>query len=315
MCTVPMGTIIDVLSRSRRLPLRRQALTRLCGLTLALAGLLLLGPGAFAQTAQAAARTPLRVMSYNIRCGSCERKDDVNHWQRRKFLVAQVIRKSQADLIGLQEAELFQVKDLVALLGQFDWVGVGRDDGKEQGEMNAVLVRRSAYSIESQKTLWLSATPEQVSRGWDAMLNRTLTLLKLKARDSARELYFLNTHFDHVGEQARDQSARLITQTVRSLGDQLPLILTGDLNARPDFAGYRTLTAVLQDAAVASQTPAQGGGITFNGFGKDLQPGNKIDYVFVSSGQTVQSHRVITDLYDGLYPSDHFPLAVEVRLR
>lgn len=307
-----MGTITDTMSLSRSHPLRRQALTGLCGLTLALAGWLLPGPGVFAQTAQAAA--PLRVMSYNIRCGSCERADDVNHWQRRKFLVAQVIRKSQADLIGLQEAELFQVKDLVALLGQFDWVGVGRDDGKEQGEMNAVLVRRSAYSIASQKTLWLSATPEQVSRGWDAMLNRTLTLLKLKERDSGREMYFLNTHLDHVGEQARDESAQLIARTVRSLGDQLPLILTGDFNARPDFAGYRTLTAVLQDAAVASQTPAQGGGITFNGFGKDLQPGNKIDYVFVSPGQTVLSHQVITDLYDGLYPSDHFPLAVAVKL-
>lgn len=312
MCTVPMATLIDTMSISRSHPWRRQALTRLCGFSLALAGWWLPGPGAFAQTGEAAARAPLRVMSYNIRCGSCERQDDVNHWQRRKFLVAEVIRQSQADLIGLQEAELFQVKDLVSLLGGFDWVGVGRDDGKEQGEMNAVLVRRSAYSIESQKTLWLSATPEQVSRGWDAMLNRTLTLLKLKARDSAREMYFLNTHFDHVGEKARDESARLITQTVRALGDQLPLILTGDFNARQDFAGYRTLTAVQQDAAVASQTPAQGGGITFNGFGKDLQAGNKIDYVFISHGQTVLSHRVITDLYDGLYPSDHFPVAVAV---
>lgn len=315
MCTVRMGTLIDVMWLSRRHLLRRQALNLLFGFTLALAGLLLPGPGAFAQTGEAAAPAPLRVMSYNICCGSCEREDDVNHWQRRKFLVAEVIRKSQADLIGLQEAELFQVKDLVSLLGGFDWVGVGRDDGKEQGEMNAVLVRRRAYSIESQKTLWLSATPEQVSRGWDAMLNRTLTLLKLKERHSGKEMYFLNTHFDHVGDKARDESARLITQTVRALGDQLPLILTGDLNARPDFAGYRMLSAVLRDAAVVSQTPAQGGGITFNGFGKDLQPGNKIDYVFVSGAQTVLSHRVITDLYNGLYPSDHFPIAVAVNLR
>jgi endonuclease/exonuclease/phosphatase family metal-dependent hydrolase len=207
------------------------------------------------------------------------------------------------------------VQDLVSLLGGFEWVGVGRDDGREKGEMNAVLVRRSAYAIESQKTLWLSETPQQVSRGWDAMLNRTVTLLKLKNRTTGKELHFLNTHFDHMGKQSRDESARLIVQTIQALGASLPVILTGDFNARPDFAGYRTLTTRLQDAAVVSRTPATGGGISFNGFGKDLQPGNKIDYVFVSPGPEVQSHRLITDLYKGLYASDHFPVLVEVLLR
>ncbi|MEI8326245.1 MAG: endonuclease/exonuclease/phosphatase family protein [Betaproteobacteria bacterium] len=258
---------------------------------------------------------PVQVMSYNIRCGSCERPDDVNHWSRRRLLVADVIRRSKADLIGLQEAELFQVRDLTTLMPDFDWVGAGRDDGGEKGEMNAVLVRRSAFAIASQKTLWLSDTPGKVSRGWDAMLNRTLTVLQLRSRRSGRELYFLNTHFDHMGVRARDESAKLIAQTVRWLGDAPAVILTGDFNARSDFPGYGTLTQQLRDAALLSRTAPAGGGISFNGFGTDLQPGNKIDYVFVSPALRVQSHRLITDLYDGLYASDHFPVLVQALWR
>ena len=270
-------------------------------------------PGAQGRTDALDARNRVTAMSYNIRCGFCEKPDDVNHWSRRKFLVADVIRTSRDDLIGLQEAEAFQVKDLVSLLGDFDWVGVGRDDGKQGGEMNAVLVRREAFAITSQQTRWLSETPERVSRGWDAMFNRTLTLLTLTSRRTGKELYFLNTHFDHVGRQARDQSANLIVQTLQTLRSGVPVIVTGDFNARPDFAGYRALTARLHDAALVSRTPATGGNITFNGFGKDIEPDNKIDYVFVSPGQEVLSHRIITDRYQQLYPSDHYPIVVDLR--
>lgn len=259
------------------------------------------------------ARENVRAMSYNIRCGFCEKPDDVNHWSRRKFLVADLIRASQADLIGLQEAEVFQVTDLVSLLGDFDWVGVGRDDGKQGGEMNAVLVRRSAFAIASHRTHWLSETPERVSRGWDAMFKRTLTVLKLTSRRSGKALYLLNTHFDHVGRQARDESAQLIVRTLQTLDGDVPMILTGDFNARSDFAGYTALTAHLHDAAWVSRTPAAGGSMTFNGFGADLQRDNKIDYVFVSPGLEVLSHQIITDRYQQRYPSDHYPIVVNLR--
>lgn len=256
----------------------------------------------------------VRVMSYNIRCGFCEKESDVNHWSRRKFLVAKVIKASGADLIGLQEAELFQVQDLERLLGDYVWVGVGRDDGKQRGEMNAVLVRRSAYTVISSHTLWLSETPLQVSKGWDAMFNRTVTLLHLKDQRTGKPLNFLNTHFDHQGERARLESARLIAQTVLSLKPGEPVVLTGDFNARADFEGYKIITRQLQDAAMVSRTPAEGGSITFNGFGRDLQPDNKIDFIFVSPGATVLSHRVVTDLYEGLYPSDHYPVTATLRV-
>ncbi len=258
---------------------------------------------------------PIRAMSYNIRCGYCESESDVNHWSRRKFLVADLIRRSRADVVGLQEVELFQARSLALLLGDFDWVGVGRDDGAEKGEMNAVFVRRSAFSISSYKTLWLSETPAQVSIGWDAALNRTVTIVSLKSKSTGRDLSFLNTHFDHMGHRARKESAGLISRVVAGLGDKSPTILVGDLNAVPNFPGYESLTHQMHDAAVVTLAPATGGDMTFNGFGLDLQRGNKIDYLFVSPGLEVKSHKVVTDLYDGLYPSDHFPVVVEVTLR
>jgi endonuclease/exonuclease/phosphatase family metal-dependent hydrolase len=207
------------------------------------------------------------------------------------------------------------VRDLVALLGDFDEYGLGRDDGKEQGEMNTVLVRRSAYAIASSRTLWLSETPEQVSRGWDAMLNRTLTVLQLNSRATGKTLYFLNTHFDHQGGKARNESAKLIVRTVQSLGADARVVLTGDLNGQPGFGGYRVLAAQLLDAELASHSLNQGGHISFNNFGRDIEDDNKIDYVFVSPGLDVQSHRIVTDTVNGLYPSDHFPVLVELRLR
>ena len=258
---------------------------------------------------------PIRAMSYNIRCGYCENESDVNHWSRRKFLVADVIRRSRADVVGLQEVELFQARSLAVLLGDFDWVGVGRDDGADKGEMNAVFVRRSAFSINSYKTLWLSETPEQVSIGWDAALNRTVTIVSLKSKSTGQNLSFLNTHFDHMGQRARKESAALISRVIAGMSDKSPRILVGDLNAAANFPGYELLTHQMHDAAVVTVAPGTGGDMTFNGFGKDLQPGNKIDYLFVSPGQEVKSHKVITDLYDGLYPSDHFPVVIEVTLR
>ena len=234
-------------------------------------------------------------MTYNIRCGACEGKSDVNHWDKRKHLVAEVIRKSDADLIGLQEAEAFQVKDLVDALPAYDWYGVGREDGKERGEMAAVLVRRSAFEIVAPRTLWLSDTPQVVSKGWDAMLNRTVTLVKLKSKITGGVVHLWNTHFDHMGDRARQESARLIVRTLQSQGAGDPVILTGDLNLRDTHPAYKLLTAELQDAETTSQTPPSGGNITFNGFGRDLQSGNKIDFIFVSAGQTVRSHRVITE--------------------
>ncbi len=150
--------------------------------------LIILSLLAFPQLAHAES---LKLMSYNIRCGFCEAEGTPQYWPERKLLLAHLIQTQQPDLIGLQEAELFQVHDLVAMLPQYQWFGEGRDDGKTKGESTAVLYRKDKLQLLSAKTLWLSETPEQVSKGWDAALNRTFTKTQFKALKSGQSFVHL----------------------------------------------------------------------------------------------------------------------------
>lgn len=251
----------------------------------------------------------LKVMTYNIRCGYCEDPSSVNHWNNRKYLVADVINKAGPDLIGFQEAEHFQIMDMVDLLKEYDWVGVGRDDGREGGEATAIFFRRTRFSVLGQKTLWLSQNPDTVSRGWDGKCNRTVTILKLKDNYSnGREFYYFNTHLDHIGEQARYEGLRLIVRLIDSYSEHLPIVLTGDFNFTRDYPAYNIISNRLIDAQFVSQSSPGGGNQTYNGFGSDMNSNNKIDYVFVSDSWTVLSHNILTQTYNGRYPSDHFPI-------
>ncbi len=259
-----------------------------------------------------AADLEVKVMSFNIRCGSCENSDDLNHWSRRQHLVVDLIKKAQPDLIGLQEAEMFQLQDLLAALADYDFIAVGRDDGKTRGESTAIFFRKARFDLIAQRTLWLSATPDLVGKGWDAALNRTVSWVRLKQRDGGAELALINAHFDHQGELARTESTRLLAKMALAQG--VPTVVTGDFNYTKKFPAYAIIAGALRDAEQVALQPAEGGDITFNGFGKWLEPGNKIDYIFVTEGFDVLTHSVVKDLHGGNYPSDHFALMARLRL-
>lgn len=256
----------------------------------------------------------LKLMSYNIRCGLCEAEGTPQYWPERKFLLAHLIQSQQPDLIGLQEAELFQVQDLVAMLPQYQWFAEGRDDGKSKGESTAVLYHKDKLQLLSASTLWLSETPEQVSRGWDAALNRTVTQTKFKAVPSGQSFYFFNTHFDHQGQQAQLQSALLLATRVQQLPAASKVLLTGDLNTEPGTAPYLALAKVLNDAALLAKEKPATVPATFNGFGRSPGLNKTIDYIFVSSALKVQSYQVDNRRYNGLYPSDHEALLAVIEL-
>ena len=107
----------------------------------------------------------IKVMTFNIRCGSCEKPEDVNNWKNRKYLAARVVKEQNPDLIGLQEAEKFQIDDLINLLEKYNWVGAGRDDGKNGGEFTAIFYKKDKFSNEESSTFWLSETPDKPSKG------------------------------------------------------------------------------------------------------------------------------------------------------
>ena len=248
----------------------------------------------------------LKVMSYNIRCGLCEAEGTPQYWPERKFLLAHLIQTQQPDVIGLQEAELFQVADLIAMLPQYQWFGEGRDDGKTKGESTAVLYRKDRLELLSAKTWWLSETPHLVSRGWDAQLHRTFTQTQFKHLSSGQSFYFLNTHFDHQGQQAQLQSALLLKSRVTQLPAGSKVVLTGDFNVTPQSAPYQALSQAMDDSAVVAKHLHSHEPGTFNGFGRDPKSsGQTIDFIFVSRNIVVQSYQVDNRRYNGLYPSDH----------
>jgi endonuclease/exonuclease/phosphatase family metal-dependent hydrolase len=259
----------------------------------------------------------LRVMTFNIRYD--EPRDGVNAWPNRKKKVADVIRFHKADLVGVQEALLPQLRDLKSLLPGFSWCGVGRTDGKDAGEFSAILYRNARFELLETKTFWLSETPETAgSKGWDADYPRIVTWGKFRDRVSKKTFYHFNTHFDHRGERARTESASLILRRIGEIAGTSPFILTGDLNVREASEAYKTLakgtpTASLEDAKSASANGHFGGESTFSAF-KELEPGMKIDYVFVRKGITVVEHGVLSDRWDGLWASDHLPVLAEIIL-
>ncbi|MFZ1518241.1 MAG: endonuclease/exonuclease/phosphatase family protein [Ignavibacteriaceae bacterium] len=254
----------------------------------------------------------IKAMSYNIRCGYCEDSSSVNNWSNRKYLVAYLIKNHNPDLIGLQEAEMFQVNELIEMLDEYSWYGLSREDGKERGESTAILYKKKRFEVLSKQTLWLSETPELVSKGWDAALNRTVTIIKFMDKQSQQEFYYANTHFDHIGEKARTESSRLIVNLLSKYSNEFPIIFSGDLNYTSNSTGYKILSSKLFDSKLISEKES-GGNITFNGFGNDIKPDNKIDFIFVNDKVKVLNHIVDTTTFNGLYPSDHYPVISEIK--
>jgi len=139
-----------------------------------------------------------------------------------------------------------------------------------------------------------------------------LTIAKLLDAQSKQFLYVFNTHLDNEGETARQESAKLLLSEIAKIDAAAPLVVTGDFNFTATAKGYEIITQTLADAEKTSAIPATGGGKTFNGFGENKEPDNKIDFVFAKKSTQVQTHKVDTTTYNNVYPSDHYPVIVTV---
>ncbi len=259
---------------------------------------------------------PLRVMSFNIRYD--EPRDGVNAWANRKQHAADVIRFHKADTVGLQEALASQLNDLKSALKVFGSCGVGRTDGKEEGEFSAIIYNTERLKLRDCNTFWLSSTPDVPgSKGWDAAYPRVVTWARFTDQRSGRTFFHFNTHFDHMGKTARIESAKLLLAKIKSIAGEKPFVLTGDLNFTEDAEAYGVLTQkgsenpLLADARYISRNGHFGPTSTFSGF-KQLEPGRKIDHIFVSRGTDVAEHAVLADQWDGLWASDHLPVLAEI---
>lgn len=267
----------------------------------------------------------IKILSYNIRYHNPA--DGEHSWPHRKEKVAALLQRYTPDLIGLQEVLKGQLDDIAGALTDFAWVGVGRDDGRARGEYAPIFYRRNRFALLASDTFWLSETPHQPgSFGWDAACVRIATWARLRDKASGATFLVLNTHFDHRGEQAQVESARLLRAFLNDPAQALPAVVTGDFNGTAQAWSYQVLTQPteaaglpLADAMLQSQTPHHGPVATFTtGFADPLQ--EKIDFIFVwpapSKASTaaiqVQRHAVLDDQVDGYYPSDHLPVLAAV---
>jgi endonuclease/exonuclease/phosphatase family metal-dependent hydrolase len=260
----------------------------------------------------------IRVMTYNIKFAGDPKSDSINSWQYRKEPVVSVIRFNKADIVGLQEALKIQLDDFTKLLPEYFWIGVGRDDGKTGGEYSAILLRKDRFKILKQSTFWLSETPDKPSMGWDAACIRIVTWAKLFDKVTRKEFFVFNTHLDHMGEVARKNSAILIMEKISGLSSNLPVVLTGDFNSLKDSEPYRiitTSTPKLFDAQFISEHGHYGGNISFNNFSDSLEANNKIDFIFVNDKVKVCQHGIVSEKYDGHYPSDHMPVVADLNYK
>ncbi len=252
------------------------------------------------------------IMSYNIRYDNAW--DVENSWTIRKNKVRQLLIQYAPSIIGIQEGLLSQVQYLDSCLTDYNYVGVGREDGKEQGEYCAIYFDTTRYSVLNHSTFWLSETPDIISIGWDAALERICTYGLFKDRKTSEEFWVFNTHFDHMGTSAREQSSGMILKMIKKINRQsLPLILMGDFNSIPDSPPINKIKTDLSDALQISLEELQGPRGTFNGFNVDMPIEKRIDYIFTENFKVLSYIHINDRLNNNRHISDHLPVMVKIQ--
>lgn len=250
----------------------------------------------------------LKVMSYNIRLGKAD--DGTNSWKYRYPASAMMLDDQKPDVFGVQEAYDYQVKYLKEYPGFYKCVGVGREDGKHKGEHMSIFYNKKTVKILKWGTFWLSETPEKPSFGWDAKCKRTATWALMKTKKGGHKFYYVNTHLDHVGVEARKNGLALIVDRIDSINPKgLPMVLTGDFNVTPDNPGLEGLNKKMESARdVADKTDNLA---TFNGWGKLKE--EIIDYIYITGFSACPEYKTIRKEYDGRkFISDHYPITATV---
>lgn len=265
-----------------------------------------------AALAQSAPREPLTVMSFNIRYGTA--KDGENRWEARRRMLMDLLRRQNADIVGLQEALAFQIDEILAAMPVYGVVGVGRDDGAARGEFSAILFRRNRFRVAEAGTFWFSDTPgTPASQSWGNRIPRICTWTRLIDRDG-RGFFVYNVHLDHESQPSRERSTQLLLERIEAR-DYVrdPVIVTGDFNVGEKNPALATLQGPFVDTFRVAKPDETAVG-TFNGFRFGRVDGEKIDYVLVQPGAEVLHADILRDSRSRRYPSDHFPVIARVRL-
>lgn len=257
----------------------------------------------------------LKVMTYNIRLDVAS--DGESDWNHRKDYFTSQIQFYEPDIFGVQEAKPNQVIDIATSLLQYDNVGIGRE-GIGKGESSNIFYKKERFRVKESNTFWLSETPNEISKGWDAAFNRVCTYALFKDLKTKKTFWIFNTHLDHIGKDARTKGIQLILSKIKELNTKkYPVIFMGDFNSEPNEDRIISLKKVMDDSREASLEKPFGPSGTFNNFIHNEPVTKLIDYIFISKNSIlkVKKYAILSDSKDLRYPSDHLPVYVEINFK
>lgn len=267
--------------------------------------------------AQTKAHTDLNIMTFNIRYDNPD--DGLNNWKFRKESAIKLIRFQEVDVLGAQEVLSNQLKDMSTQLQEYVAIGVGREDGEEKGEYSPILYKKDKFILLKSGYFWLSETPEKPSKGWDAACERIATWAQLKDKATGKKFFVLNTHFDHIGAVAREESVKLIQRKTVELSEGLSQIVMGDFNANPESSVVqgiiRPTNAITLFDSKKRASLVYGPDWSFHDFGRiPFAERPLIDYIFISKNIKVLKYDVLAETVNEYFLSDHTPVLVRVSL-
>lgn len=254
------------------------------------------------------AQENLAIMSYNIRLASVD--DGPNHWNIRKQKLVDLINYYDADFIGVQEAQIPQLDFIKQNNLQLEFIGLPRSEDTN-AEYSAIFYKKEKYKVIKQKTMWLSETPNQVSKGWDAAYNRIITYGLFENKKTKKSVWIINTHFDHVGKIARQKSLEMIDNLIQQLTKEknVPAFFMGDFNMNHDDTSVKYIQQKYLDTRLNAEV-VYGPNFTWEDFKFHEKGTEVLDYILYKKNEKVvcKSFNTIDDFYDFKYPSDHLPI-------
>ena len=255
---------------------------------------------------------PIKIISYNIRYNNPNDGKDI--WENRRETITDFIEKEAPDFLGLQEVNFPQIQYLNSNLINYSFIGVGRDDGKTRGEFSPIYFDESKYNLLLSNTFWLSETPDNISVGWDAAMERICTYGLFEQKNDGTKLWVFNTHFDHIGNVAREKSVDLILSKIKDLTkDKDQIIITGDFNLSEDSVPIKKLQNFYNDVNIKMDNKSKFYG-TFNNFKIDNNYNNRIDYIFYKNFDLIKSSHLHIKTDQGRWASDHHPVIAILKI-
>lgn len=263
----------------------------------------------------------LTLGTFNIRSKQDIDSINGNGWEKRMPAVVKVIQSNDFDALGLQEVLPVQLKGLLRHLTDYRFIGVGRNNGKTSGQYVPIFYNHHRISVLDSGFFWFSETDSLPSRGWDAKSIRMCTFGRFQYKENGSVFWIFNVHLDHVGKQARLESAKLLLDKIKSKVKDEPVLVMGDWNAHPESPPYELFvnSGLFRDAYTIAKTH-EGGYGTFNRFKVNAQSEERIDYIFVSDSIDVSYYSVWGDTYRDSTgkernPSDHYPVLIKADLK